>query len=299
MGATSSRFRRADVAGRNLRPGVLGGRGPGPDGDRSARSRPAHCSVTAWGQETVRGATGRRGRHRSCTRKRAPSRWPAWPAACGARGPDPRRRLPGRDGRERGARRATQRDYEGRHATSPWVRSCCANDWAAPSLQGYDGDRFRSTRGPIRSSNARMGIAVALLGKTDRMLPTWVRVLGLEERAAQVSDDDLDVVCADPERALEVLREVMRGVPDVRLRRGARPEARRWVPCSARCGSWARASGRSLVTSSPRCSPAFRSRGHRGVRARQASGPRAPPPRATPTPSLYRHRLATTRRRWR
>ncbi len=46
------------------------------------------------------------------------------------------------------------------------------------------------------------------------MLPTWVRVLGLEERAARVTDDDLDVVCADPERALEVLREVMRGVPD-------------------------------------------------------------------------------------
>jgi len=88
------------------------------------------------------------------------------------------------------------------------------NDWAALELQGYDGDRFPFDTWTHPVVELGDGTQVALLGKTERMLPTWVRVLGLEESAARVTDDDLDVVCADPERALVVLREVMRGVPD-------------------------------------------------------------------------------------
>ena len=88
------------------------------------------------------------------------------------------------------------------------------NDWAALELQGYDGDRFPFDTWTHPVVELGDGTQVALLGKTERMLPTWVRVLGLESAPAQVTDDDLDVVCADPERALEVLREVIRGVPD-------------------------------------------------------------------------------------
>jgi crotonobetainyl-CoA:carnitine CoA-transferase CaiB-like acyl-CoA transferase len=88
------------------------------------------------------------------------------------------------------------------------------NDWSALELQGYDGDRFPFDTWTHPVVELGDGTQVALLGKTERMLPTWVRVLGLEADAAIASDQDLDAVCADPELAHEVLREVMQAIPD-------------------------------------------------------------------------------------
>jgi crotonobetainyl-CoA:carnitine CoA-transferase CaiB-like acyl-CoA transferase len=88
------------------------------------------------------------------------------------------------------------------------------NDWAALELQGYEGDRspFDTWKHPVVELGD--GTHVALLGNPVRMLSTWVRVLGLEAVAASVTDQDLEAVSADPDRALEVLREVMRSIPD-------------------------------------------------------------------------------------
>ena len=88
------------------------------------------------------------------------------------------------------------------------------NDWAAVELQGYEGTRFPFDTWTHPVVELGDGTHVALLGNPVRMLPTWVRVLGGEENVAGVSDQDLEEVCADPDRALELLREVMRTIPD-------------------------------------------------------------------------------------
>ena len=88
------------------------------------------------------------------------------------------------------------------------------NDWAAVELQGYDGDRFPFDTWTHPVVELGDGTQVALLGNPVRMLPTWVRVLGDEANVAGAGDQDLEKVCADPDRALELLREVMRTIPD-------------------------------------------------------------------------------------
>jgi len=88
------------------------------------------------------------------------------------------------------------------------------NDWAALELQGYDGDRFPFDTWTHPVVELGDGTQVALLGNPARMVPVWVRALGLDAVAASVTDDDLEAIGVDPDRALEILREVMRSVPD-------------------------------------------------------------------------------------
>jgi crotonobetainyl-CoA:carnitine CoA-transferase CaiB-like acyl-CoA transferase len=208
---------RADVLVENFRPGVLARHALGPDELLGTNPRLVYCSVTGWGQDgpwrdrpayapivhAEAGTIEMAGRLRGVPAVQEVQIhgdvYPGVMAANAVLAALLQRATTGR----------------GQHLDVAMGEVMLyVNDWAALELQGYDGDRFPFDTWTHPVVELGDGTQVALLGKTQRMLPTWVRVLGLEERAARVTDDDVDVVCADPERALEVLREVMRGVPD-------------------------------------------------------------------------------------
>jgi CoA:oxalate CoA-transferase len=209
---------RADVLLENFRPGVLARHGLGPDDLLRTNPRLVYCSVTGWGQD---------GPWRD-----RPAYAPIVHAEAGTIE---------MAGRLRGAPAVQEVQIHG--DVYPGVMAANAvlaallqrattglgqyldvamgevmmyvNDWAALELQGYDGDRFPFDTWTHPVVELGDGTQVALLGKTERMLPTWVRVLGLDADAASAaSDPDLESVCADPERAHEVLCEVMRAIPD-------------------------------------------------------------------------------------
>ncbi len=208
---------RADVLVENFRPGVLARHGLGPDDLLRTNPRLVYCSVTGWGQD---------GPWRD-----RPAYAPIVHAEAGTIE---------MAGRLRGAPAVQEVQIHG--DVYPGVMAANAvlaallqrettgcgqhldvamgevmlyvNDWAALELQGYDGDRFPFDTWTHPVVELGDGTQVALLGMTERMLPTWVRALGLEAVAATASDGDLDAVCADPDRALEVLREVMRIISD-------------------------------------------------------------------------------------
>jgi crotonobetainyl-CoA:carnitine CoA-transferase CaiB-like acyl-CoA transferase len=208
---------QADVLVENFRPGVLARHGLGPDELLGTNPRLVYCSVTGWGQDgpwrdrpayapivhaeagTIEMAGRLRGTPAVQEVQIHGDVYPGVMAANAVLAALLQRATTGR----------------GQHLDVAMGEVMLyVNDWAALELQGYDGDRFPFDTWTHPVVELGDGTQVALLGKTERMLATWVRVLGLETRVASVTDDDLDVVCADPERALEVLREVMRGVPD-------------------------------------------------------------------------------------
>jgi crotonobetainyl-CoA:carnitine CoA-transferase CaiB-like acyl-CoA transferase len=88
------------------------------------------------------------------------------------------------------------------------------NDWAALELQGYDGDRFPFDTWTHPVVALGDGTQVALLGNPARMLPVWVRAFGPLASVTELDDDELHAVGADPERARELLGELMANVPD-------------------------------------------------------------------------------------
>jgi len=207
----------ADVLVENFRPGVLARRGLGPEELLRRNPRLVYCSVTGWGQD---------GPWRD-----RPAYAPVVHAEAGTME---------MTGRLRGARPEQEVQVHG--DVYPGVMAANAvlaallqrattgqgqhldvamgevmlyvNDWAALELQGYEGDRFPFDTWKHPVVELGDGTHVALLGNPVRMLSTWVRVLGLEAVAASVTDQDLEAVSADPDRALEVLREVMRSIPD-------------------------------------------------------------------------------------
>ena len=232
----------------NFRPGVLARQGLGPDDLLQRNPRLVYCSVTGWGQE---------GPWRN-----RPAYAPLVHAEAGTME---------MTGRLRGARPEQEVQVHG--DVYPGVMAANAvlaallqrattgqgqhldvamgevmlyvNDWAAVELQGYDGDRFPFDTWTHPVVELGDGTQVALLGNPVRMLPTWVRVLGLDASVADVGDQDLEAVCADPDRALELLREVMRSIPDTAaFEERLRGRCARGARCSDPCRSSGPVSGR-------------------------------------------------------
>ena len=208
---------RADVLVENFRPGVLARHGLGPYDLLRRNPRLVYCSVTGWGQD---------GPWRD-----RPAYAPLVHAEAGTiemtarlRGAPPEQEVqvhgdvyPGVMAANAVLAALLQRVASGRGQHLDVAMGevmLYVNDWAALELQGYDGDRFPFDTWTHPVVELGDGTQVALLGNPTRMLPTWVRILGLEEIAASVTDEDLVDVCADPARAREVLRELMSHVPD-------------------------------------------------------------------------------------
>jgi crotonobetainyl-CoA:carnitine CoA-transferase CaiB-like acyl-CoA transferase len=208
---------RADVLVENFRPGVLARRGLGPDDLLRRNPRLVYCSVTGWGQDGP-------------WRERA-AYAPVVHAEAGTiemsgrlRGVRPEQEVqihgdvyPGIMAANAVLAALLQRSSTGRGQHLDVAMGevmLYVNDWAALELQGYDGDRFPFDTWTHPVVELGDGTQVALLGNPARMVPTWVRALGLDAVAASVIDDDLETIGADPDRALELLRVVMRSIPD-------------------------------------------------------------------------------------
>jgi CoA:oxalate CoA-transferase len=207
----------ADVLVENFRPGVLARQGLGPDDLLQRNPRLVYCSVTGWGQD---------GPWRD-----RPAYAPLVHAEAGTmemtgrlRGARPEQEVqvhgdvyPGLMAANAVLAALLQRTItgHGQHLDIAMGEVMLyVNDWAAVELQGYDGDRFPFDTWTHPVVELGDGTQVALLGNPVRMLPTWVRILGNEANVVGVDDQDLAQACADPDRALEVLREFMRTIPD-------------------------------------------------------------------------------------
>ena len=208
---------RADVLVENFRPGVLGRQGLGPDDLLRRNPRLVYCSVTGWGQDgpwrdrpayaplvhAEAGTMEMTGRLRGALPEQEVQVhgdvYPALMAANAILAALLQRTTTGR----------------GQHLDVAMGEVMLyVNDWAAVELQGYDGDRFPFDTWTHPVVELGDGTQVALLGNPRRMLPRWVRILAGEAEEALVGDEDLAEISADPERALELLREVMRRIPD-------------------------------------------------------------------------------------
>ena len=207
----------ADALVENFRPGVLARHGLGPDDLLRRNPRLVYCSVTGWGQD---------GPWRN-----RPAYAPLVHAEAGTME---------MTGRLRGARPEQEVQVHG--DVYPGVMAATAvlaallqrtttgygqhldvamgevmlyvNDWAAVELQGYDGDRspFDTWTHPVVELGD--GTQVALLGNPARMLPAWMRIFAGEGVVADLRVQDLEEAYADPDPAIELLREVMRSLPD-------------------------------------------------------------------------------------
>jgi crotonobetainyl-CoA:carnitine CoA-transferase CaiB-like acyl-CoA transferase len=207
----------ADVLVENFRPDVLARQGLGPDELLQRNPRLVYCSVTGWGQD---------GPWRN-----RPAYAPLVHAEAGTlemtgrlRGTRPEQEVqvhgdvyPGVMAANAVLAALLQRATtgHGQHLDVAMGEVMLyVNDWAAVELQGYDGSRFPFDTWTHPVVALGDGTQVALLGNPARMLPTWVRVLGAESIVEGMSDPDLEAISADPDRALELLREVMRSIPD-------------------------------------------------------------------------------------
>ena len=207
----------ADVLVENFRPGVLARQGLGPDDLLDRNPRLVYCSVTGWGQD---------GPWRN-----RPAYAPLVHAEAGTmemtgrlRGARPEQEVqvhgdvyPGVMAANAVLAALLQRTItgQGQHLDVAMGEVMLyVNDWAAVELQGYEGDRFPFDTWTHPVVELGDGTQVALLGNPVRMLPTWVRVFGGEANVVGLDDEELEEVCADPDRALQLLREVMRSIAD-------------------------------------------------------------------------------------